>query len=194
MRRKRKIPQINSSASADIAFLLLIFFLVTSSLDPQTGIYRKLETQKNEALLTERNEILDRNLLTFVLNDEGTILYNDSVVAPEAVRSLSKTFIDNPNDREYLPEKITTEIPLIGSFPVTENHIIYLEISPEARYETYITLLNEVTAAYNELRNELAYQRFDAPFTRLSSEQQEAVRRAYPLRIAEKEAEKGGLP
>ncbi|MDL2243747.1 biopolymer transporter ExbD, partial [Bacteroidales bacterium OttesenSCG-928-J19] len=52
MRRKRKIPQINSSASADIAFLLLIFFLITSSLDPRTGFYQKLETKKNEAVLS----------------------------------------------------------------------------------------------------------------------------------------------
>ncbi|MDL2243853.1 biopolymer transporter ExbD, partial [Bacteroidales bacterium OttesenSCG-928-J19] len=71
---------------------------------------------------------------------------------------------------------------------------IFLKISPEADYQSYITLLNEVTAAYNELRNERSYESFNAPFARLTADQQEAVRQVYPLRIAEKEIEEGGLP
>ncbi|MDL2241490.1 biopolymer transporter ExbD [Bacteroidales bacterium OttesenSCG-928-L03] len=194
MRRKRKIPQINSSASADIAFLLLIFFLITSSLDPRTGFYQHLETEKNEAALSERQEVLDRNLLTFTLDDRGDILYKDSLILRENIRSLSKTFIDNPNNRDFLPEKVMTEVPILGSLAITVNHIIYLKISPKADYQSYISLLNEVTAAYNELRNERSYESFNAPFTRLTADQQEAVRQVYPLRIAEKEIEEGGLP
>jgi len=186
-KQKRRIPQINSSSSADIAFLLLIFFLITSSLDSRTGIYRRLNPAVAEETLRNRNEILDRNLLTFSLDADGSVLYKEEAIPLSEVHLLSKTFIGNPGNLEHLPEKIETEIEGVGIYPVTEDHVISLEIDRRARYESYIMLLNEITKTYNQLRDELSQDLFGKYYIELDEQQQQAIRAIYPLRIAEKE-------
>ena len=191
--QKRKIPQINSSSSADIAFLLLIFFLVTSSLDARTGIYRKLNASSPEEVLKERIDIEQRNLLTFSLNSLNQIVYEDEIITLFEVRDLSKAFIANLNDVDFLPEKEWIEIPEIGMYPVTTQHIISVKVDRDAKYEAYIQLINELTAAYNQLRNNVSNKIFDTAFYNLSPEKQDAIRMIYPLRISEMEiSEKEG--
>jgi len=183
--RKRKIPEINSSSSADIAFLLLIFFLVTSSLDSRTGIYRKMHPAAAENALKKRSDIEERNLLVFSIDSNNQIIYNNEEIALNEIKDLSKTFIANPNDLDFLPEKEELEIAEIGFFPVTSKHTLSLKIDRASTYQTYLSVLNELTGAYNELRNELAFTTFGVPFMRLNSEQKEAIRTIYPLRISE---------
>ncbi|MCC8145093.1 MAG: biopolymer transporter ExbD [Bacteroidales bacterium] len=184
-RKRRKIPQVNSSSSADIAFLLLIFFLITSSLDPKTGIYRKLNASTAEEVLKERMDIEDRNLLTFTIDSVGDILYKDEPITLFEVRDLSKTFIENADNLEFLPEKEVIQVPEIGEYPVTSRHVISLKINENSKYETYLSVLNELTAAYNQLRNDASNNIFQTSFYNLSPEKQEAIRTIYPLRISE---------
>ncbi len=183
--RKRKIPQINSSSSADIAFLLLIFFLITSSLDSKTGIYRRMNPYVAENVLKEKIDIQERNLLVFTIDSNDHILNNKKAIALSEIKNLSKTFIANPNDLIFLPEKEQMEIIAIGSFPVTSKHTISLEVDRQSKYQTYISVLNELTAAYNELRNELALDLLNQPFGELNSEQQEGILTIYPFRVSE---------
>lgn len=190
-KRRRKIPQINSSSSADIAFLLLIFFLITSSLDPRMGLYRKMNPAYPEEALKERNEIEDRNLLHFTLTGRDVVVFKEDEVPPGQIRILSKAFISNINGQDHLPERIDTEIEGLGTVAVTKNHVILLEISRDARYESYIVLLNEVTAAYNELRNEAALELLARNYHELDEGQQAAIRQLYPMRISEKELKEG---
>lgn len=186
-RKKRNIPQFNSSSTADIAFLLLIFFLITSSLDSRTGIYRKLSPASSEEVLRKKTDIRERNLISFSIDENNALwIEDDSVTLPE-IKELAKVFISNPSDLEFLPDKEIINLPYFGNIPVTSNHIINLEISRDADYQTYISVLNELTAAYNELRNELAYNHFHKDFSRLTEEEKMAIRDVYPLRISEKE-------
>ncbi|MDR0413068.1 MAG: biopolymer transporter ExbD [Dysgonamonadaceae bacterium] len=185
-RPRYKIPPINSSSSADIAFLLLIFFLITSSLDSRTGIYRKMNPAVREAL-KKRKDIQERNLLVLTLDKDNRLIYDENPFPLKDVKELSKTFIANPGDQDYLPEKEPVEIAEIGTLAVTAKHVISLKVSREAKYSAYISVLNELTAAYNELRDEAAQTFFDRPFNRLPPEQQEAVRSIYPLQISETE-------
>lgn len=193
--KKRKIPQVNSSSSADIAFLLLIFFLITSSLDPKTGIYRKLHASTAEEVLKERMDIEERNLLTFEINSLNQVIYDNEPITLFELRDLSKTFILNADNLDYLPEKEIVTIPEIGDYPVTSQHIISLRIDEKANYETYLTVLNELTAVYNQLRNDVANGIFNTSFYNLNEQKQEAIRTIYPLRISElmfaSEEEKG---
>jgi biopolymer transport protein ExbD len=192
--RKYRIPPIHSGASADIAFLLLTFFLVTSSFDPQTGIYGKMTPPVAENILKKRIDIEGRNILTFSLNANNSILYLDKEISLKDIRNISKTFIANPDNLDFLPEKEIKEFPGAGAFAVTSKHVILLKIDRETKYETYLSLLSELTAAYNELRRESAVTLFQVPWERLTPEQKETIQTIYPIRISETEIEqkKGG--
>ena len=178
---------------ADVAFLLLVFFLVTSSLDPNTGIYRQLASTSSEDIL-KNIDIRDRNLMQLLIN-ESNLLYLDKENIPlSQLKSTAKLFIENPENRDYLPEIETVEIPEIGEYPVTKHHIIQLEIDRTSNYQTYISVLSELTAAYAELREELAKKQFHRSFAQLSKEQKDAVLEIYPQRISEEEIKEGGMP
>ena len=185
--RKRKIPEINSSSSADIAFLLLIFFLITSSLDSKTGIYRRLSPSNSTEALKKKMDIQERNLLSFSIDNNNLLSINTEPITLSEIKEIAKTFISNPDDVDFLPDKELIEIPEIGEFAVATKHIIELKVSRNANFQTYISVQNELTAAYNELRNELAQKIFHSSFDRLSEDQKTAIREAYPLRISESE-------
>jgi len=185
--RKHKIPPIHSGASADIAFLLLTFFLVISSFDPQAGIYGKMNPPVAEEALKKRIDIEERNILTFSLDANNRILYLDREIPLKEIRSMSKTFIANPDNLDFLPEKENREFPGIGTVAVTPKHVFWLKIDRETKYETYLSILSELTAAYNELYRECALTFFHLPWEELSSEQKETIQSIYPIRIAEME-------
>ncbi|MDR0834268.1 MAG: biopolymer transporter ExbD [Candidatus Symbiothrix sp.] len=135
---KKQRPGISSSASADIAFLLLVFFLITSSLESQTGIYRRMDAPAAEKALKKRAPVLDRNLLELALNEHSQLIYNDSVFALENLRELSQTFITNPNHVDFLPE-------------TPDKHVIRLQISRDADYQSYLSVLSELHASYSPI-------------------------------------------
>ena len=155
-RRKRYVPGINSSSSADIAFLLLVFFLVTTSIDSDKGIQRRLPPPIESGEIKQKTDIEKRNLLEIYINPD-------------------------------LPEKENIEVPFLGIFPVTTKHIIALQNDVSTKYQAYINVQNELTAAYNELRNELAKQKFNKTFAELSDEGKKAILTIYPRRISEAE-------
>ena len=195
MRFQRKdIPGLNSTSMADIAFLLLIFFLVTSSMDPTTGLYRQLTNASPENILKKNIEIQDRNLMNIRIGESNQLFLNEEKMSLSLLRASTKVFIDNPENQDYLPEKKILKIEPIGEYPVTNQHIIQLEVDRRSNYQTYISTLSELTAAYNELREEFAERHFLKPFFRLSEEEKNAIREIYPQRISEKEIEKGGNP
>jgi AICAR transformylase/IMP cyclohydrolase PurH len=162
-----------------------------------TGLYRKMNPAQAEEVLKKKRDIEGRNLLQITINENNQVQYNEQVLRLAELKNTVKTFIDNPNNVDFLPEKESVELPGIGMYAVSSKHHISLEISRKARYQTYLAALNEMLAAYNELRNETARSIFQKTFDRLTSEQQTAIRDIYPQHIAEKEIEtekEGGLP
>jgi biopolymer transport protein ExbD len=188
-RFKRNIPPFNATSSADIAFILLLFFLLSGSLSSKTGIYRRLLPDTSEAKLKKKTNIEKRNFVTFSVDENNAVFMEDEQVKLHEIRDIAKKFIANPENSDYLPEKKDVEIPLLGLVSVTPQAVINFEISQKASYRTYISVLGELSAAYDELRNELANKRFNKSFARLSEEQQAAIREAYPFRISEKEVQ-----
>jgi biopolymer transport protein ExbD len=181
------MPTFNATSSADIAFILLLFFLISGSLSSKTGIYRRLLPDTSEAKLKKKIDIEKRNFVVFSIDENNAIFMENEPVKLYEIRDIAKKFIANPENSDYLPEKKEIEIPELGLVPVTPHAVINFEISRKASYQTYISVLGELTAAYDDLRNELANKRFDKSFERLSEDQQAAIREAYPLRISEKE-------
>ena len=182
---KRQIQEINAGSMADIAFLLLIFFLVATTMNVDTGLQRVLpplsdQTQEQEV------EVKKRNLLLVFVNT-----YDDIQVAGERmditqVKDKAKEFILNPANSPDLPEKIDTEIDLIGTYPVSQG-VISLQNDRGTSYNKYIMVQNELTRAFNEVRNEVSVQKFGRSFSELADKEREAITKAVPLKISEAE-------
>ena len=109
-RKKREVPEVNSSSTADIAFLLLIFFLITTSMDTDRGLARQLPPPPEENQQKDDIEIKERNMLPIFLNLYDQLMCGDDVITVYEVRERAKEFIANPNDEDNLPEKSAIDV------------------------------------------------------------------------------------
>lgn len=192
-RGKRKVPDINSSSTADIAFLLLIFFLITTSMDTDRGLARLLppppEDEKND---DNTDKIKERNILQVYLNKDDALMCGNEYISIDQLRDKAKEFIANVNNSEHMPEKTQKNVEFFGTSMVTDKHVVSLQNDRGSSYQAYISVQNELVAAYNELRDELAQEKWQLPYAELNEEQQKAVREIYPQRISEAEPKKYG--
>jgi len=179
---KTEIQAINAGSMADVAFLLLIFFLVATTINTDIGIPRKLPRKINDVPPVESN---DRNVLTVLVNKENKLMVEDNEVRLSELRAIAKEFIVNEDNAANLPQRIDVYIPKLGVMPVTKYHIISLQTDRATNYQTYIAVQNELVGAYNELRNELALERFRKSYNDLDNDQMEAVNKVYPVKISE---------
>ena len=155
-RKKRKAPQVNSSSSADIAFMLLIFFLITTSMDTDRGLARRLPPPVPKEQKDQDVDIKKRNLLLVLINSNNQILCGDQYVDIKQLKDLVKEFVQNPFNDEHKPEKVEEDVPFFGKVMITKNHIISLQNDRGTEYQAYIDVQNELARAYNELRNEIS--------------------------------------
>ncbi|MCD7976450.1 MAG: biopolymer transporter ExbD [Tannerellaceae bacterium] len=193
MGKKRKTPGINGSSSADIAFMLLIFFLITTSMDTDKGLARRLPPPVPKEQKEQNDiDIKKRNLLVVLINSNNQILCGDQFIDISQLKDRVKDFIDNPYNDEHMPEKMEVEVPFFGNQMVTKNHIISLQNDRGTEYQAYIDVQNELAAAYNELRNDVSQKKFGKLFADLDEEQQKAVQMIYPQKISEAEPKNYG--
>lgn len=170
---------------ADIAFLLLIFFLVTTTMNVDTGLARMLPPMPEEDQKTDQ-DVNKRNILTVLVNKSDRLLVGDAPMEVSMLREKTKEFLSNPMDDKNLPEKTTTEIEYFGTVPVTKG-VISLQNDRGTSYRMYMLVQNELVAAYNELRDEVARTKFGKAYSDLPEDQQKAIQKIYPLRISEAE-------
>lgn len=189
---KRKVPEINSSSTADIAFLLLIFFLITTSMDTDRGLARRLPPPPEQEQQKDDIKLKERNVLQVFLNMNDQLMCGDDYVTVDQLRDKAKEFIANPNNDEKMPEKKPVNVPFFGNTMVTTNHVISLRCDRGSTYQAYISVQNELVAAYNELRDELAENKFGKKYVDLGEDEQAAIREIYPQKISEAEPRKYG--
>lgn len=182
----RKTPEINGSSLADIAFLLLIFFLVTTTMNVDTGLNRMLPPMPEQNTKQEDIEVKKRNMLAVKINKSDRLLVAGEPMEVYMLKDKAKEFIMNPNEEEHLPEVKDVDIPLIGRFKVGQG-VISLQNDNGTTYRMYMLVQNELVAAYNELREDLAKNSFGKQYSKLTPEEQEAVDKAIPQRISEAE-------
>ena len=181
----RKTPAINSSSMADIAFLLLIFFLVSTTMDVDTGIYKKLPPIPEDTDETPP-KVKQRNVLAILVNRNNDLLVNGEVLDISQLREKTKEFILNPLNKEDLPEKKATTIPFFGDVMVSKG-LVSLQNDRGTSYEMYISVQDELAAASRELKDQKAMQKWNKKFEDLDEEQQSAVRKLVPMQISEAE-------
>jgi len=187
----RKTPEIPSASLADIAFMLLIFFLVTTTMDVDSGLERRLPQWVDETQQQDDQQIKERNVFVVLVNRNNDLLVEGEYADIENLRERAKEFMANPYDDESLPEKEPTQVPYFGEVMVTKG-VISLRNDLDTKYGTYIAVQNELVGAINELRDELSQQQFGKSYNDLDRDQQNAVREIFPSRISEAEPKKVG--
>ena len=195
MGKKKKVPQINGTSSADIAFMLLLFFLLTTSMDTDTGLARRLPPPPDKSLERDQMDIKvnKRNILTVMINTNNQILCAGQYVEIRQLKEIVRNFLMNENRDEHLPEYEDKDVPFFGNMSVlTEKHIISLQNDRGTSYQAYIDVQNELMAAYNELRNEVSGRKWGKIFEDLDEEQQKAIQIIYPQKISEAEPKNYG--
>lgn len=177
---------------ADIAFLLLIFFLVTTSMSTSTGLSRRLPPPLPDDQEVPPVDVNKRNLFQVKINSMNELQVQGELMDLKDLRARAKEFIKNENNDPNMPKKELVNIPLIGEIEITKEHVISLQNDVDTQYQAYIDVQNELVAAYNELRNELALQKFGKVFDELEEDQKKAVQDVYPQKISEAEPKNYG--
>lgn len=163
-RRKHTVPSLNTTSTADISFMLLTFFLVTSSMDIDRGLVRQLPPADNdEEDQSDAMEVSRENTLSFKIGADNTITMNDKTVEVKGLREKIARFIT----------------------PRASDHIIYIDTNPKSGYNTYFQLEDEIVAAYNKVRNDLAQKMYHHAYAACTEEEKKSVREKCPQHIAE---------
>lgn len=199
-RPKRKVPGLNTTATADISFMLLIFFLVTSSMDTDKGLPRQLPPPQNEQTEVEM-KIKERNILQIQLDGQDHLTCNGEALTSDALLENVKRFVANTDNDPSLPEKSVREVNFFGRCEVSDRHVLSIQVDRNTSYDAYFQMQNTIMRAYAQLRNELARKHFDKPLVKCSQDEREAIGMVYPQRISEQpltgedetaQTEKGG--
>lgn len=184
---KREIQEVNAGSMADIAFLLLIFFLVTTTMDTDSGIVRKLPAMPEEEQKNEDVQIKERNVFVVLVNKNDQLLVEGELVDIRQLREKAKEFIENPDNKTSLPAKESVEVPFFGTVEITKKHVISLQNDNGTSYGMYIAVQNELAAAYMDLRNDLAAAKWGKKYDDLDEEFRDAIDEIYPMKISEAE-------
>ena len=170
--RDRFANVINAGSMADIAFLLLFFFLVTTTILEDKGILVKLPPWSDEP--PDITKLKTRNVFSVLVNASNQLLVRGEPMQVSDLRERTKEFISNPQHLDNLAE-------------TPANAIISLKNDRGTNYKTYLSVYNELQAAYNELRNETALKRYGKEYEYCTAEQRIKIRNEIPLVISEAE-------
>lgn len=177
---------------ADIAFLLLIFFLVTTTMDSDMGLLRLLPPMPDpNQPIPEASQINDRNILEVKVNLDDLLLVEGELAKIEELRELTKYFILNPSNDVAMSEKELKEIPFFGQV-MASKAVISLQNDRGTTYAVYIAVQNELLAARDELKNELSLNEWGIPYEDLDEARMKAVDDYYFVPISEAEPKKIG--
>lgn len=164
-KRHRKVPGLSTTATADISFILLVFFLMVTSMDSEKGLLRQIN-QPEEENIEKVSEIDKRNVLDIKIAGAGDVFCNDEEKPVEDIQARVADFI--------------------LTCPQPQKHIITLEVSPDADYDSYFQVQNKLILAYRQVHETAAQKKYNAPFKNLNDDQQKKIKQQYPQRIAEK--------
>ncbi len=167
MASREEVPKVNAGSMADIAFLLLIFFLVTTSIETDTGLSRMLPRITSDPPLP----IPEKNILAISINGNGELLVNDELIDLAELRKLTTTFLDNggalESDARYcdycqgVRDRSSSDSPA--------EAVVSLMSSRETSYGVYISVQNELVGAYNDLRNRESQRLYNRDYTEMET-------------------------
>lgn len=170
-RRKRSVPLLNTTSTADISFILLVFFLVISSMDSNKGLSRQLApAEKNKT--EETTEMDRRNVLDIAIGTGGQISVDSKPVAIDRLADKVERFV--------------------ATCPSRATHVLNVVMQPDSKYDDYFHVQDAISKAYTSLRNRYALQHFHKAYATCGADERKAVEKAYPQRVMESVEENGG--
>jgi biopolymer transport protein ExbD len=200
---KRAVPEINAGSMADIAFLLLIFFITATSMDRDAGITRLLPPIPPPDQKEQEIKVKERNVLVVLINRNDQLMVEGQVMDIGELKKKTIEFFSNPQDDENLPEKElqTIEFPagLSGRYPngtaeiMVSKGVVSLQNDRSTTYGKYLMVQNELVAAVNELRNQFAKENFGRKYDDLDSKKAvdqaiiDGINDVYKMNISEAE-------
>lgn len=170
-RNKREVPELNTTSTADISFMFLIFFLVTTSMFVDKGVMRRLPPKEKDKQEQTNTDVDKADVMSLKLNSEGVVTVNDTVMEQSGLRKAMTEFILRRGKR----------------------HVIMIDAAPDCRYDAYFHVQNSLAEAYKDAREAIARRDYGRPMPQLTSSDREAVLEKCPQRVAENYDEGGGI-
>lgn len=161
-RRFREVPELNTTSTADISFMLLVFFLVTSSMNSDRGLGRKLPPVDEQR--QEQRDISRSNVLQVTIDADDVLRCDDQVVTLQQLQQQVESFVASRQ---------------------TGRHIIAVQTDRQTSYNAYFEMQNAIVAAYHSLRDKMARQQFGHSFKQCTDEERDIIVARYPQRISE---------
>lgn len=163
-RRRHQVPGLNTTSTADISFMLLIFFLVTTNMDVDKGLTRQLPPAEKQEQQT--SQVMKGTMMHVVITPDNVLLVDGKPTPISRMCGLTEDFVRR----------------------VGKKHLIKIEASPVADYDVYFQLQNQLVMAYSRLRNDVAVKTYGKAYAKLTDVQREHVKELCPQRIAEDNA------
>ena len=182
----KKTPELNTSSTADMAFLLLCFFLMTTTMDQDLGLQRRLPPIPDKNQKVEDQKVNRRNIIVVKINSADRLLAGTEPMHVSQLKDKIKEFLTNPANDANLPEKEEIDIEGYGPCMVSKG-VISLQNDRGTSYQAYMAVQNELVKAVNELRDEWAMANFGMLYSKLDEDKQGIVRKAVPQNISEAE-------
>ena len=182
----RPAGDINAGSMADIAFLLLTFFMMVTTMDTETGIQRRLPPMPDENQIEQAEQINKRNIMVVLINNNDRLFAGGQEMPIVMLKEKVKEFLTNPANLPNLPEKREKEIEGFGPYMVSRA-LVSLQNTRGTSYKAYIEVQNELVKAFNEVRDEFAMQNFGKKYDLLDEDQQRIARDAVPMNLSERE-------
>jgi len=178
-------PQLNGTQTADMAFILVCFFMMVTTMGSEFGMIRQLPPWTDD---TQGDKINERNVLLVFVNQHNQLMVRGEIIEVSELRRKTKDFFDLSNMGEHDPEKEPKDLAIIGTTMVNKGAVVSLQNDRGTSYKTYLQVQNELTAAIRELRDEFCLSRFGSKYDDCTAEQQEVVgKEIYPMSISEAE-------
>ena len=197
MGRNREVPEINSGSMADIAFLLLIFFLVATTVQNDQGLVRKLPSEKNQTTI----DIHERNVFRIILNKENQLLVEGELLGIEHLKREVVNFLDNGGAEGKCNYCLGNQLSNLSDSPL--KAVVSFQSDRQALYKNYVQVQDMLTSAYVQLRDREANRLYGVDFKSLEAEykkpetsdalkmtlkqQIKTIREMYPMQISESE-------
>ena len=182
----KKTPEINGGSMADISFLMLIFFLMVTTMDKEEGLSRRLPPMPAADQKVEDQKVNRRNIIQVKINSSDRLFAGNEMMDVSQLKDKIKEFLSNPLDDPNLPEMEAVEIEGLGTVMKSKG-VISLQNDRGTTYSKYIEVQNELIKAVNELRDDFSMQQFGKTYAKLDADRQELVRKAVPQNISEAE-------
>ena len=169
-----------------MAFILLCFFLMTTTMDQDKGLQRRLPPMPDPSQKVEDQKVNRRNIIVVKINSADRLLAGNEPMDVSQLKDKIKEFLTNPYNDANLPEKEEIEIEDFGPVMVSKG-VISLQNDRGTSYQAYIAVQNELVKAVNELRDEWAMANFGKLYLKCDEDEQVIVRKAVPQNISEAE-------